>query len=70
MDDFRLSLSYGHCSHVSGKVAIYVHVWSYLLNYDVWICIVGLVVMMFLLRLHPLVERVRLRATMDGLLNL
>lgn len=67
---FWLNLSYGHCSLVSRKVAMYVHVWSYLMNYDVWICTVGLVLMMYVSRLHSLVERVRLGATMDGLINL
>lgn len=48
---------------------MYVHVWTYALDYDVWICLVSLVVMMSLLRLHSLVKRVRLGITIDGLMN-
>ena len=65
-----LYLSHSHCSLVSGIVKTYAPIWSYTLVSVPCICMVGLVVIIFLSRLHSLMVNVRFGAMMGGRMNI
>ena len=67
---FWLYLSRSHCNLVSGMVRMNAPVWSYMLDSNPCICIVGLLVMISLSWLHSLVFNVRFMAMMGGRMNL